>query len=653
MSARLRVADVRAELQRRGLDVSGTKPALVRRLDAAICEAEKAVVAAAPTSVANGYDVAVDGKRNCGNNKRKRSGDGGEEGNGDTCTDVTKLEGMSYRELQGLAKARGVAANGGKKDVIQRLLSATAGPAAVADGGPLGAKEVIKGGDEEVEVKKEKMVTATKKGAAVLDQHIPDHIKVNYHVLQVGDEIYDATLNQTNVGDNNNKFYIIQVLESDAGGSFMVYNRWGRVGVRGQDKLHGPSPTRDQAIYEFEGKFHNKTNNHWSDRKNFKCYAKKYTWLEMDYGETEKEIEKGSITDQIKETKLETRIAQFISLICNISMMKQRMVEIGYNAEKLPLGKLRKATILKGYHVLKRISDVISKADRRHLEQLTGEFYTVIPHDFGFRKMREFIIDTPQKLKAKLEMVEALGEIEIATKLLEDDSSDQDDPLYARYKQLHCDFTPLEADSDEYSMIKSYLRNTHGKTHSGYTVDIVQIFKVSRHGETERFQKFASTRNRMLLWHGSRLSNWAGILSQGLRIAPPEAPVTGYMFGKGVYFADMFSKSANYCYASEACRSGVLLLCEVALGDMNELLNADYDANNLPKGKLRSKGVGQTAPNMVESKVADDGVVVPLGEPKQEPSKRGGLLYNEYIVYNVDQIRMRYVLHVNFNFKRR
>jgi hypothetical protein len=27
-----------------------------------------------------------------------------------------------------------------------------------------------------------------------------------------GGEIYDAVLNQTNVGDNNNKFYIIQVL---------------------------------------------------------------------------------------------------------------------------------------------------------------------------------------------------------------------------------------------------------------------------------------------------------------------------------------------------------------------------------------------------------------------------------------------------------
>lgn len=79
------------------------------------------------------------------------------------------------------------------------------------------------------------------------------------------------------------------IVESDAGGRLMVYNRWGRVGARGQDKLHGPFTTRDQAIYEFEGKFQDKTNNLWSDRKKFKCYARKYTWLEMDYGETDKE----------------------------------------------------------------------------------------------------------------------------------------------------------------------------------------------------------------------------------------------------------------------------------------------------------------------------------------------------------------------------
>jgi len=49
-----------------------------------------------------------------------------------------------------------------------------------------------------------------------------------------------------------------------------------------------------------------------------------------------------------------------------------------------------------------------------------------------------------------------------------------------------------------------------------------------------------------MLFHGSALFNFIGILSQGLRIAPKEAPNHGYMFGKGVYFADMLSKSLAY-----------------------------------------------------------------------------------------------------------
>ena len=77
-------------------------------------------------------------------------------------------------------------------------------------------------------------------------------------------------------------------------------------------------------------------------------------------------------------------------------------------------------------------------------------------------------------------------------------------------------------------------------------------------------------------------------LSQGLRIAPPEAPVTGYMFGKGVYFADMVSKSANYCCTTRTNNTGLLLLCDVALGDMYERTQADY-IEKLPKGKHSTK----------------------------------------------------------------
>ncbi|XP_069144296.1 poly [ADP-ribose] polymerase 2-like isoform X2 [Solanum lycopersicum] len=557
---------------------------------------------------------------------------------------VEEYKKMSVKELRDVATSRGISSTGSKKELVERLC-------AVADSQKNDSKDDLGVGDER-EI--EKLVTATKKGAAVLDQYLSDDIKERYHVLQQGNDIYDATLNQTNVGNNNNKFYIIQVLENDSGGNFLVYTRWGRVGAKGGTKISGPYTSAYDATAEFESKFYDKTKNDWSNRKDFFCQPKHYTWLEMDYAETGKDSSVQGQSNPVhksqpRETKLEAPIAKFISLICDINMMRQQMMEIGYNANKLPLGKLSKTTILKGYDVLKNIADVIGQSNRLLLEDLSSQFYTVIPHDFGFKKMREFVIDTPQKLKRKIEMVEALAEIEVATKLLEDNTDIQEDPLYYQYEQLRCKLVPVEVGSQEFLMIESYMKNTHAKTHSGYAVDIVQVFRASRDGETERFQKFSDTSNRMLLWHGSRLTNWAGILSQGLRIAPPEAPSTGYMFGKGVYFADMFSKSANYCYASSAAKNGVLLLCEVALGEMNELLSANYDADKLPWGKLSTKGVGATAPDPKASQILEDGVIVPLGNPKNQ-RKQGSLLYNEFIVYNVEQIRMRYVIQVEFNY---
>ncbi|CAL2281279.1 unnamed protein product [Prunus armeniaca] len=633
MASKLKVEQLRNQLAQRGLTTTGNKPTLVQRLEAALRQENKQ-----PTNASDVSASIVSRKRG------RQSNEDGESTGSEKIKATDEFQDMSVKQLREQATLRGISTTGSKKELLERLSEDS-------DDIPLG------GANEDGNGSKEKIVTATKKGVAVLDQWLPDHIKAHYHVLQLGDDVYDAMLNQTNVGYNNNKFYVIQVLESDAGGTFMVYYRWGRVGVKGQNKIQGPYTSRDSAINEFKQKFYDKTKNDWSNRKMFESFPHHYMWIEMDYNEEEKQLsvqEKNdsALRGQPLETQLEPRIAKFISLICNISMMKQHMMEIGYNADKLPLGKLSKSTISKGYNILKRIADVIGGSNRRTIEQLSGEFYTVIPHDFGFKKMSNFVIDTPQKLKQKLEMVEALDEIVVAAKLLKDDTGMQEDPLYSSYQRLRCELTPLGADSDEFNMIAKYLHNTHAKTHSNYAVDIIQIFRASKEGEVERFRKFSSMKNRMLLWHGSRLTNWAGILSQGLRIAPPEAPVTGYMFGKGIYFADMFSKSANYCYATDGCTAGVLLLCEVALGDMAELLTAKYDADKLPEGKLSTKGVGGTEPDLSQARLLDDGVVVPLGKPKENSGPKGALLYNEYIVYNIEQIRMRYVVQVNFNYKR-
>lgn len=163
--------------------------------------------------------------------------------------------------------------------------------------------------------------------------------------------------------------------------------------------------------------------------------------------------------------------------------------------------------------------------------------------------------------------------------------------------------------------------------------------------------------NRRLLWHGSRSTNFGGILSQGLRIAPPEAPVNGYMFGKGVYFADVSSKSAGYCASYASRNTGLMLLCEVQLGNpMQELISGNYNAGEDAKasGKLATLGMGCTVPvgwkdaNCVSSSL--QGVIMPdvsLGmNDRAVHDQHTVLQYNEYIVYDVAQIRQRYLLKV-------
>jgi len=162
--------------------------------------------------------------------------------------------------------------------------------------------------------------------------------------------------------------------------------------------------------------------------------------------------------------------------------------------------------------------------------------------------------------------------------------------------------------------------------------------------------------NHYLLWHGSKLYNFLSIFYQGLRIAPPEAPATGYMFGKGIYFADMFSKSVGYCQFQRG--KAFILLCEVALGNMHCLHNAEY-MDKPPDGFHSVKGCGKKGPDFSKSIVLSNGVVIPTGETIDYPEPTDvntnnnknrfywALHQNEYIVFDVSQVRIRYLLQIS------
>ena len=123
------------------------------------------------------------------------------------------------------------------------------------------------------------------------------------------------------------------------------------------------------------------------------------------------------------------------------------------------------------------------------------------------------MIDTPQRLKEKIELVEALGNIEMAARVIDTGAGSGFDlhPVDLRYKQLGAQLTPVERGGELHALLDRYLQQTHAATHSTYTLELQQAFEVAREGEAAAFKDVG---NRQLLWHGSRLTNWVGILSQ-------------------------------------------------------------------------------------------------------------------------------------------
>jgi poly [ADP-ribose] polymerase len=215
------------------------------------------------------------------------------------------------------------------------------------------------------------------------------------------------------------------------------------------------------------------------------------------------------------------------------------------------------------------------------------------------------VIRDNDALKKEIELLESLSDMKETAAMLKSGLKD-DGGIHALDRQFQGlgmnEMTPLDHKSREFTEIGDYLNNSKGQTHH-VDYKVQEIFRIERKGEFERFDrsKYAKiASNRRLLWHGSRVTNYGGILGQGLRIAPPEAPVSGYMFGKGIYLADMSSKSANYCCSYNSGGTALLLLCEAELGNpMHQLTNSSYSAGEdaLKKGMYSTFGMGQTGPS--------------------------------------------------------
>ena len=121
-----------------------------------------------------------------------------------------------------------------------------------------------------------------------------------------------------------------------------------------------------------------------------------------------------------------------------------------------------------------------------------------------------------------------------------------------RHKPIHTnrptilDELGLEArlcTDEELKQIKKHM----GKESSGLCM---RAFRVINKITQKKFDAYCQTHKISeedwhYFYHGSKNANYLGILSQGL-LLNPNAPITGKMFGHGIYFANRAKKSINY-----------------------------------------------------------------------------------------------------------
>lgn len=403
-----------------------------------------------------------------------------------------------------------------------------------------------------------------------------------------------------------------------------------------------PMPNLAKAIVAFKTLYLEKTGNVFGT-KEFVKMPGKYNQMPVDHEILNNEVRKQckTIEYSMSSSMLREPLYKLIQLLFDVTEIESTMISFDLDLNKMPLGKISVDQIKSAMKVLKEIEKLLrDKKDStsKKIVDATNQFYSLIPHNFGVR--RPPVLNTKETIDKKYEMLSDMKQMEITYNILNENIDDGKNVVDIHYRRLMgtVEFTDLDKECDEYNEINRYVTNTTS-TEGSSSIELLHVFKISRHEEVERFAPFDGTPNRKLLFHGTRLTNIVGIMTNGLKL--PE--YGGGRLGKGIYFADAVSKSIGYCRSSN--ENALMLLCEVALGNCEissanqrfQHINVDNDA-----GADSVQGLGFNSPGTVD--VRPDGLIVPNGALVYRNAQNAFALFNEYAVYNESRVKIRYLL---------
>jgi poly [ADP-ribose] polymerase len=90
----------------------------------------------------------------------------------------------------------------------------------------------------------------------------------------------------------------------------------------------------------------------------------------------------------------------------------------------------------------------------------------------------------------------------------------------------------------------------------------------------------------------------------------------------------------------------------VALGSSYEVKKPEY-MEKPPLGKHSTYAQARFIPDPKSDEIWDERVIIPLGKPVESNIPNIFLEHAEYVIYNPSQVRIRYLLKVQFSFHKK
>uniref|UniRef100_A0A7S3XRT1 Poly [ADP-ribose] polymerase n=1 Tax=Heterosigma akashiwo TaxID=2829 RepID=A0A7S3XRT1_HETAK len=294
-------------------------------------------------------------------------------------------------------------------------------------------------------------------------------------------------------------------------------------------------------------------------------------------------------------------LVQYLYSEATNQLTSQVNCEITANGIETPLGILSIEQVEQGEDVLGQLHEELKKKKPRGavLQQLSGNFYTAIPHNIGRSRtdISSAVIRDLGELAAKQELCQLMRD------MLQVNSRGENVLFYTdrtaeQYEALGCSIDYVPPNSKEFKDMVKEMVESQKRSHGTIRTDaqkITGLYKVRREEEEQRFTKTID--NQVHLYHGSRPSNFVGLLSRGILL--PKVVVSmginrtdGGWLGDGIYFGNA-DTAFGYAHIGRR-QTRLMLINKVALGKMQDYSKITYGIKQPKTGFNSCHGVAGT-----------------------------------------------------------